>query len=320
MHRQFCTVVATTLFFGLSISSHPNTGKAQDEKLTEVVAPMLWEISKDGSTSYLFGTIHITDKRCTTLHPLAQKAFELSDELYVETAPKDSFKQLNAITLGDDKKVSDVLSEEQIERINKQLADIVPNLDISVLPPLKVYAWPMVLPNIEAQMRDQSVQILDLKLVGMANEAEKNVGGLEEPSTQLSGMDALSHDEQVEFLEDALKSMEEADDEGEDPEAELAELYLAGDTEKMATFFVEEMKSGDLSDALAEKILKAMLYDRNQRMATKIDDLVSANPEKTYFFAAGTAHYLGDEAVQKYLKEKGYEIQRVTMVVHENAK
>ena len=37
---------------------------------------LLWKIEKDGRSSYLFGTMHMTDPRVTTLTPAARKAFD----------------------------------------------------------------------------------------------------------------------------------------------------------------------------------------------------------------------------------------------------
>lgn len=301
-------VLMASLIIGL-IASRGGSQIAAQEKLEKAVEPMLWEIVGD-TPSYLFGTIHITDSRCTTLHPEAQEAFENADMLYIETAPKDQFRQLSAITMAD-KKLEDVLSEELIERINKQLKDINGALSTDALPAFKVYAWAIVLPSLEAQMKNPTAEILDMKLVSMAQGAGMDIGGLEDPATQLTGMDALSAEEQIAFLVDSLDSMEDDDETEVDPEAELAELYLSGNVDKIEEFFTEEMQAGELEDALIEKIMTAMLYDRNKRIAKKIADAMKESPDTSFFFAAGTAHYVGDKSVQAYLKEMGIEVRRV---------
>ena len=65
------------------------------------------------------------------------------------------------------------------------------------------------------------------------------------------------------------------------------------------------MQEGELGDELIEKIMAAMLYDRNKRIAKTIADALKESPDTSFFFAAGTAHYVGDKSVQAYLKEMG---------------
>ena len=37
---------------------------------------LLWKIEKDGRVSFLFGTMHMTDQRVTSLTPAAREAFD----------------------------------------------------------------------------------------------------------------------------------------------------------------------------------------------------------------------------------------------------
>jgi hypothetical protein len=47
---------------------------------------ILWKIEKDGAKpSWLFGTIHMTDPRVTNLDAEAEKAFDATDRLVIET-------------------------------------------------------------------------------------------------------------------------------------------------------------------------------------------------------------------------------------------
>lgn len=71
-----------------------------------------------------------------------------------------------------------------------------------------------------------------------------------------------------------------------------------------------------ISLELGEKIKKALLQDRNKRMAKKIADTLAAHPDEQFFFAAGTAHYIGENSVQQYLEQLGI---RATRAVAEPA-
>src|SRR5262245_1514223 len=46
---------------------------------------LLWKIEKNGRASFLFGTMHMTDPRVTSLPPAARKAFDAASTLVIET-------------------------------------------------------------------------------------------------------------------------------------------------------------------------------------------------------------------------------------------
>ena len=304
---QGLTLIMVFVVLGQT-SLHGQEGD-QGPKLEGVVQPLMWELDTD-PPSYLFGTIHITDDRCTTLHPVVREAFDRCDTLFLETAPKDALRQLTAITLSD-RGTKDVLSAEIIERIDRQLKDMGPGLTHRTQPPYKVYAWGLVLPSMEVQLKNPGVEFLDLKLASLAGQAGKDVEGLEDPKEQLTGMDALSDAEQLQFLESSLKSMEEADESGEKIEAEVAEFYLRGDTEELEEYFKSEMVEDGLDADLAKKIMNALLHERNERMAKKIAETLKDNPDQSFFFAAGAAHFIGDKSIQHYLESLGIRATRV---------
>lgn len=278
-------------------------------RLERVQQPFLWKIPGE-KPSYLFGTIHISDPRITTLHPTVERAFESADMLFIESAPEDQLKQLSAMMLKPDQRLEDLVSESMIKRIDKQLADISPVLSHNSLQ-VQVWAWPLLLPSLEVQMRNGGEQILDMLLVERAQKAGKRVGGLEDPVVALSGMAQLKLEEQIEFLNDTLDSLEESDSEGEEIEAEIAELYLKGEMADIEKFFEDDFKNGKMREALVDKIIDAMLISRNKRMAETIANTLKKSPDKSFFFAAGTAHFVVGKTVQDFLKEQGIEVVKI---------
>jgi hypothetical protein len=86
-------------------------------------------------------------------------------------------------------------------------------------------------------------------------------------------------------------------------------LYLAGDLDQLA----DEAKKQDLSgdQALNKKIETRVIDDRNTKMATKIAELCSRKPARSYFFAVGALHYAGDTGILSQLTKKGFKITRL---------
>jgi len=291
-------------------SGEANPDEAAEPELNRVVKPFLWKIEGE-KPSYLFGTIHVSDDRVLAMHPVAREAFENSDTLFVEVKPEDTLKQMKALILPFDVKLADLLDATTLARLDKQLEQMNPLYAGRHRPNYKIWAWPLILPNLEAQLKNPKMEVLDFKLTSDARAKGRYVGSLENATSQMDGLDALTKEEQIIFLQDSLEGMEEADDEDIDYEAKITNLYLKGDGEGIQAYFDEEMSDDDLPEGLADKILKALLYDRNKEMAETIKKALKDHPDKAHFFAAGTAHFVGPNSVQQYLKEAGIEAVRV---------
>lgn len=270
----------------------------------KVLRPFMWKIEGKEKPSYLFGTIHVTDKRVLDMHPASRKAFRNADTLFVEMIPEDAMKQAKVMVY-QDKKFVDMVDKETLDRVKAQLSKIneVYGDNVELLN-FKIWAWPLLLPNLEAQLKNPNREILDMTLVTKARDADKFCGSLEVAETQLDGFEELTQKEQIAFLKDSLASMEK-ESESKDVEKELVDLYCLGDVKKLSDYFDAESEEGELSDEMTEKVMSAILYRRNKRMAAKIKSVMDANPDKSHFFAAGTAHFVGKKSVQDYLKELG---------------
>lgn len=54
--------------------------------------------------------------------------------------------------------------------------------------------------------------------------------------------------------------MEKDDDEGEDLEVELVEMYLVGDVDVLFKYFEVEMCVGDLDEEMIDKLMSVLFY------------------------------------------------------------
>jgi uncharacterized protein YbaP (TraB family) len=292
-------------------SPQQTSDQAKDtEEIGKVLRPFLWKIDGD-KPSYLFGTIHVTDDRVLAMHPTAKQAFEESDSLFLEVTPQDTIKQLQTLVLPFDVKLENELDAETLERLDKQLAALNPLYAGRHRPNFKIWAWPLMLPSLKAQLKHPTREILDFKLAMLAMERGQRVHSLEDPLKQMVGLEQLSKEEQILFLRDTLTSMEAAEEDEIDYEAEVTEMYLRGDDEALKAFFDEEMASEELPEELSKKIVGALLDDRNVIMAETIALTLKNHPDKSHFFAAGTAHFIGPHSVQNVLKTKGIVAVRV---------
>lgn len=55
-----------------------------------------------------------------------------------------------------------------------------------------------------------------------------------------------------------------------------------------------------------------LIVKRNLRMAERVVRLLQTHPNKSFFFAFGAGHFLGEDSVINLVKQAGYRIQTIT--------
>lgn len=309
------TAVLIGLIFQLSLLGQDDSAVPAIEKTpaepTRIEAPFLWVI--EGETpQYLLGTIHVPDQRVLSLHPTIDRALSKADQLYVELNPQDQLAQLQVLILPEGESTSEVLAPKTLERIDARLAAINPAWSHKVLPAFRIWAWPLILPSFMAQQRDPTSPVMDAKLIQAAEERKLPVKSLENPKNQLKGFESLSKEEQILFLNLTLDDLEQEDKAGQSSLDQLIHVYLKGDSERLQALFLEEFDNEDASKVLNDKIMKTILFQRNEVMAKVIDTAIKKEPAKIHLFAAGTAHFVVGPSVIDLLRKSGYKITRVT--------
>ncbi|WP_309398235.1 TraB/GumN family protein [Cerasicoccus maritimus] len=275
------------------------------------VGTYLFALDKQGyATSYLFGTIHLPDKRVTQLPEMVLEKFRAADGVFTEIPmePEMMLGAAQAMMLTDGRSLEDILPAETLEGFERELHAIHPEFSATPYMRLKVWAAATMLLTLETQMKNPGLNAMDLALYSGAKEAGKRVGGIENPEEQLALFEAFSEAEQIELMDSMLGYMKEIREAGGSYTDDLVEAYLSGDLQKIE----EMMASYEMGDsALQQKFEKLFITDRNELMAKRIEMRLQANPSKSYFFAIGAAHLYGTNGVPKLLKDAGFEISRV---------
>lgn len=306
------SLLPVLFFLGGLCSTQAKEVKAVDlAELKHPVQPMLWKIEAKElkKPSYLFGTIHLPDKRVTHLHPTAQNAFDAADSVYTEIdlSPANQLGMAKFFMRKDGKTLEEVLDKPLLTELNRELAVVNPMLNAKGLNRFKTWAVAMTVPFLQDQMLGKVA--LDSQLWERATKAGKKMGALEQPEDQVGPMDLFTADEQKELLSVTLKVMKKSRDLKVQPYQELIDAYLLGDIQSAAKIMKENSSMGvKMSDELVKKFIKNLLLVRNRGMAdTIINDLKS--PERgSCFFAAGVGHYIGEQNVGEMLKAAGYKV------------
>ena len=150
--------------------------------------------------------------------------------------------------------------------------------------------------------RPKTGQFLDMLLYQQALAQGKEVGGLETAKEQIAVFDALTLDDQVALLEEALASRSMLPELFE----KLIVSYLAGDLEGIEAFARENMMQSNKS--LGARMMKRLNDQRNVKMVQRLLDKLAAGGT---FAAVGALHLPGDAGILHLLGQQGYEIRPV---------
>ena len=262
----------------------------------------MWEVKYGDATVYLFGSIHMADDSLYPMSEMVESAFKASDILAVEADISD-MKAVQSIApllmYEGEETVYDHLSDEGVVKFESIMAEI--GLKPKLFEKIKIWALGS---NLLAMQLNESIysanEGVDLYFINKAHDMKKEVAELEGVEFQINMMNSFTDLQQENLFISGLGTTEETIADFE----ELYQYYLEADIEKMTTYMFgteNEMTSDS-------EVEDAMLKDRNLGMTDKIEEYLTT--DKTYFVVVGTAHYFGDESVVKYLRDRGYTVER----------
>lgn len=250
---------------------------------------LLWQISGNGlaKPSYLYGTIHIKDKRVFEFNDSLLPDLKKVDAFAMEIALNDSNLQKigKAAVLDNGKTLKDFFSAKDYQKLTIYLKD--KGYDIAMFEHYKPFALISVITM--AQMKEDMPQSVDEYLYHQAKADNKQLLSIESVEEQVNALEGLSSKELMEMLVD---STEQQDLE------EMVQAYVNADLDKLS-----EMTDGD--GGMDKKTSKKLLIDRNYVMADRIAAMAK---QQTTFAAIGAGHLPGDKGVIALLRSKGYAV------------
>jgi len=258
---------------------------------------LLWRISGNGlqTPSYLFGTMHLTDKRLFNFDDSVYRAIEQSKGLAIEVNPDEmAAYYVNEMfdEIQDSKSVNEILSDKDFKKYSKSLSkkfgkpaeeitakDIVEEKNKWVNEYLKKGEMPT---------------FVDAYLYNIARRQGKWVGGIEDIADQADLLEEMIDKTDIEVLlagenEAESKSYLEA----------MINVYTAQDIYKLDSM---------MNDSYNASKKDRLLIKRNIKMAMRMDSLAA---ERSMFFAVGAAHLPGQDGVIDLLRKRGFTVEPV---------
>ncbi|XP_061220967.1 metalloprotease TIKI1 isoform X2 [Neopsephotus bourkii] len=308
----------------------------------------LWTIKRD-PPSYFFGTIHVPYTRVWDFIPEnSKKAFQQSHIVYFELDLTDPYT-ISALTscqlLPQGENLQDVLPRDIYRRLKRHLEYVKLMMPSWMTPDQRgkgLYAdylfnaiagnwerkrpvWVMLMVNslTEVDIKSRGVPVLDLYLAQEAERLRKQTGAVERVEEQCHPLNGLNFSQVVFALNQTLLQQESL---------RAGSLQIPYTTEDL----IKHYNCGDLSSIIfnhdasqvpnfinatlpaheritAQEIdsyfRQELIYKRNERMGRRVKDLLEGYPDKSFFFAFGAGHFMGNNTVIDVLRREGYEVE-----------
>lgn len=263
----------------------------------------MWEVENNGTTVYLVGSIHIGEDSFYPLRPEFETAFKDADYLGVEIdlskSADDAHTKLimNMGMYQDGTTLKDHVSSETYAKVGKILEDN--GMKANALDAYKPWVVESSISTLKSMKAGYQADAgVDLYFIKKAIERKIPVMELESYESQLSMFNGLSKELQEKNLNKTMDSVGVLQDDIK----KMGEMWKTGNDDQLL----------ELTNSLATdpEYNKALLIDRNVKMAEKIDGYLKSGKKEEYFIVVGAAHYLGEHGIVKLLQDKGYTVVR----------
>lgn len=266
---------------------------------------LLWEISgnKLKSKSYLFGTIHVKDKRVFELGDSVLPKLNSTKVLAVEIVadPAQLMGVIDKLFMKGDTTLEDLLDKKEYNEVSDYL-----NEKLGAMAPMVNRMKPIftALTLAQVDMARDEQKILDEAFQDYAKKQGKELKSLESVDEQIKALDKLSYKDQAKELYKTIKNPEKDTKEM----SRLVEAYVKEDLYELEQL----IKSSEMPSVLNTSLLK----ERNKVM---VERMVALIKEKPTFVAVGAGHLGGNDGLIALLREKGYKVRGIISSKKEKA-
>jgi uncharacterized protein YbaP (TraB family) len=274
---------------------------------------IFWKIEKTGSApSWLLGTMHVTDPRVLAMPEAARTAYAGASTVVVESdeivdekkASAAIFTRPDLTMFTDGRSITDLLDPAGAEK----LATGLKSRGLSLAAVGRMKPWMIMgfvaVPACEIARKTAGIPFLDQRLARDALAEGKTLKGLETLIEQISALDSLPLEPQVEGLVQTL----ELGDKLKDVIETMSQLYLAGDTGMIMPMMRAATPETDEDAKAFADFEQRIIVDRNHTMAERAAPILA---DGNVFVAVGSLHLPGPEGVVELLRKQGFTVTAV---------
>ncbi len=258
---------------------------------------LIWkmESSEWSHTSYLIGTMHVKDAKAFVRMEDMMHCIRSCDIFATEFNLEEADASITAegMDLPEDMTLETMLGEKKFSKIRKIIAKAF-GLDIMFFKG----SIPLLVSNllVEKVLSDDMQSSLDQTLWAYAKGEDRIMMGIETFQEQMDILGMIPMDYQLKQLKEIAKHTQRF----RQQILHTAQLF---EEENIQQLYKSTKKS-------IGPIRKLMLYDRNVKMADRVEKIAS---EQSLCFAVGAGHLWGKKGLIKLLKTKGFILKPVPM-------
>jgi uncharacterized protein YbaP (TraB family) len=274
---------------------------------------IFWKLEKPGvKTSWLLGTMHVTDPRVLTMPKGAPEADQAADTIIVESDEILDEKKAAVALLAkpelmmftDGSTISKYLSPEDNAKLEAGLKERgIPLAAVSRMRPWMISSV-VALPPCEIARKSKGAQFLDQRIAVEASAAGKQVKGLETLADQLQAMADLP----VEFHLKSLIETLQLGDKMQDVVETMTDLYLSGNIGATMPMLKIVAPDGDDASGDYAAFEQRIILDRNKVMAEHAAPILFNG---NVFMAVGALHLTGDQGLVELFRKQGFTVTAV---------
>ena len=264
------------------------------------VDPALWVVKDEDTTVYLFGSVHLLKPGLGWFDDGVKAAFDSSDQLVLELVePPAAEAQALFGKLAMDQQGKTLRSKmTDADRAVYEAAMGKLGLPAAAFDPFEPWAAGITLSVLAMQKSGFDPNSgVEKQLTAAAKGSNKPIAGLETMEFQFGVFDTLPETEQITFLVETAKLIDEVASTTD----KMVAMWASAETESLGQLMNEGLTSRTLYDALLTK--------RNANWAKWISARM-AKPGVT-FMAVGAGHLAGPTSVQNLLPAYGLNATRV---------
>jgi len=299
-----CGILSGTPLKGFSQKTTSTAKKVTENKVHKKYPSLLWEISGNGLSkpSYLFGTMHISNKMVFNLSDSFYKAIMSAEVVALEQNPEVWQDAYSKQDVGDERNF--MLSRlynnfnAASERLTKEtfsLSNYESKIQLGLASEARLVNGMLYRNNI-GQENFEEETYLDMYIYRLGRKLNKIVTGVEDYKES----DKIVKEAYRDMYKDRKKRSYDLN--GYDYRRKMEEAYRKGDLDLLDS--LQAVTS--VSDAFNEKFL----FKRNDIQANSIDTILKKH---SLFVGVGAAHLPGERGVIELLRKKGYIVRPVTI-------